>query len=163
MAFVNAKITPQDRIDFGLDRLKALFPAGYWILQRTWTVDYEKEEYLIQARCSTDGAEPNNDTDCIYTKYVMFYNTNLYQFKVLRDYKKIRKYLIDDTMFFEDCLEIQGISMIKMENNIAKLERFYFDEKSDIFKKIYEIFCARRLGFYSENLLSPDSYTVNLL
>ena len=100
MAFVNAKITPQDRIDFELDRLDTLFPRGYWILQRDWTVDYEKKEYLIHARSSTDGAEPNYDIDCVYTTYVMFFNENLYEVRVLRDDKKTRTYFINDAMFF---------------------------------------------------------------
>ena len=163
MAFVNAKITPQDRVSFGLDRLKTLFPKGYWILQQDWTVDYEKKEYLIQVRRSTDGAEPNYDTDFVYIKYVMFYNEKLYEFEVLREDKKTKKYFIDNIVFFDDCLEIQGISIIKIENNIAKKENVFFDKNSDVFRKIYEVFCARRLGLYSENLLSPNSYQLNLL
>ena len=163
MAFVNAKITPQDRINFELDRLDTLFPRGYWILQRDWTVDYEKKEYLIQARCSTDGAEGNDGSDFIYTTYVMFYSKNLYEVRVLRDSKKTKKYFTDEVIFFDDCLEIQGVSIIITENNIAKKENLSFDKSSDIFNKIYEIFCARRLGFYSESLVTSDSYTLTLL
>lgn len=83
MGFINAKITEQDRLDYGLDS----YAIPYFKSARNWTIDREKKMFLFR---SWRGHELGVDTHI--SVWLFGVNGGLVEFtKHILEYKKIEE------------------------------------------------------------------------
>ena len=88
MGFVNAKISKEDRIEYGLDDIENSVPKGVWHPSRDWTIDKERKIYLRQIWQSNSGPEPEMSPKFIDRKYHFFIDNILHQVNIRADLEK---------------------------------------------------------------------------
>jgi len=141
MAFVNKKISKDERIKYGLDAIDSSVPRGIWHPSGDWTIDCDRNIYLRQLRQSNIGSEAEQKPKFIERIYHFYLNGKLYKINFVENL--LREITIEEKKVREAFWVIESIYP-----NIA------LNEKTATIKLLYEALKERKGGgIYSEWIL----------
>lgn len=146
MAFINERISQEDRVKFGLDEIENSKPRGVLIPEDFWIIDKENDIYLRKMR-SYNG----NDLDT-YTGKNLFYfywENKIYELicyplkseKIDNDNRKLKSvWLLNDILNFNDFRSVNCkedfLKNLAMAFNVPPL---FLKNKLDLFVGILEL------------------------
>ena len=125
MAFVNAHISAQDRVEYQLDRSEASRPLGVLMPTLSWTVDHRRGAYLRDMGHSNRGPEPNpnpNPASICYSLH-FFVEGQLYLIKATRDFTQDWRNL-DQTQKLWKEEDYLSVNSIEPSDQRSKTETF---------------------------------------